>query len=77
MMVYRHKKQEYRELQQRITSMQQENERLMRENKALRTDSDAIEKEAREQLHYARPGEVVYVQPEPQTPGTATAQNSH
>jgi cell division protein FtsB len=79
MIVYRHKRAEYRELQQRIVEMQQENERLTHENKALRTNPEAIEKEAREQLHYTRPGEVVYVKPDaqPQTPGTATAQNSH
>jgi len=77
MIVYRHKRAEYRELQQRIIEMQQENDRLTRDNKALRGNPDAIEKEAREQLHYTRPGEVVYVKPDAQsqTPGTATAQN--
>ena len=32
------------------------------------TDPKTIEKEAREQLHYARPGEVVYVSPPPPAP---------
>ena len=77
MIVYRHKRAEYRELQQRIIEMQKENDRLTHGNKALQSNPDAIEKEAREQLHYTRPGEVVYVKPDAQsqTPGTATAQN--
>jgi cell division protein FtsB len=29
------------------------------------SDPDAIEHEAREKLHYARPGEVIYTLPEP------------
>src|SRR5579862_6480971 len=32
---------------------------------ALKNDKSAIEKEAREKLHYVRPGEVVYVAPPP------------
>ena len=77
MVMYRHKRAEYRELQLRIDAMQAENERLAHENKALRSDPAAVEKEAREQLHYTKPGEVVYVQPQgqPDTPGPATAQN--
>lgn len=78
MVMYRHKRAEYRDLQQRIDAMQAENERLAHENKALRSDPAAVEKEAREQLHYTKPGEVVYVQPQaqPDTPGAATAQNA-
>jgi cell division protein FtsB len=39
----------------------------------LQADPKAIEKEAREQLHYARPGEVVYVEPSPVRPATNAA----
>lgn len=79
MLGYLHKRAEYRQLQQKVMMMQQENERLTRENHALKNDPAAIEREAREQLRYTKPGEVVYVQPEqlPQTPATATAQNTH
>ena len=45
--------------------MQKENDRYTARVKALQTDPKTIEKEAREQLHYARPGEVVYVAPPP------------
>ncbi|HZU21701.1 MAG TPA: septum formation initiator family protein [Terriglobales bacterium] len=79
MVMYSHKRAEYRELQQKITEMQAENQRLEQENKALKMEPAAIEKEAREQLHYTKPGEVVYVQPDPQatSAATATAQNAH
>ena len=29
----------------------------------LKSDPDAIEREAREELHYAKPGEVIYTLP--------------
>jgi cell division protein FtsB len=65
MVVYRQKKAEYQNLQQEIGGLQQENERITQQIKSLETDPKAIEKEAREQLHYARPGEVIYVSPPP------------
>lgn len=79
MVIYRQKRAEYRELQRRIEMMQRENQRLAQENKGLKTDPASIEREAREQLHYARPGDVVYMQPEaqPQPQPPATAQNAH
>ena len=65
MVVYRQKKTEYQNLQREIGGLQQENERYTQGIKSLETDPKAIEKEAREQLHYARPGEVIYVSPTP------------
>jgi cell division protein FtsB len=65
MVVYRQKKAEYQSLQKEIGHLQKENDRYSQHIKALKTDPEAIEKEAREQLHYARPGEVVYVSPAP------------
>lgn len=65
MVVYRQKKTEYQNLRREIGGLQQENERYTQEIKSLETDPKAIEKEAREQLHYARPGEVIYVSPPP------------
>jgi cell division protein FtsB len=41
------------------------------EIKALKSDPKAIEKEAREQLRYAKPGEVIYLLPEQRGPQTA------
>jgi cell division protein FtsB len=65
MVVYRQKKAEYQSLQKEIGRLQKENDQYSQHIKALKTDPEAIEKEAREQLHYARPGEVVYVSPAP------------
>jgi cell division protein FtsB len=73
MVVYRSKSAEYQKLQVEINRLQQENEAYTQQIKALQSDPKAIEKEAREQLHYTRPGEVVYVQPTPQKPATHTA----
>jgi len=69
-MAYRQKKAEYQRMQQEIKRMQEENQRLDSEIKSLRTDPKAIEKEAREQLRYAKPGEVIVLYPDPpaQTP---------
>ena len=71
MMVYQKKKAELRTLQKDADQLQRENQALSDRIKALKTDPNAIEKEAREQLHYARPGEVIYLtpgQPSPNTP---------
>lgn len=65
MVVYRSKRSEYRNLQGDIDRLRQENDQFTRQIKALQNDPEAIEKEAREQLHYTRPGEYVYVPPNP------------
>ena len=78
MVVYEKKKAEYRKLQQDNAAMQRENDRLQQQVKALKSDPATIEKEAREQLRYTRPGEMVYILPEtskPAAPSTATAEN--
>lgn len=63
MVVYQHKKSEYESLQRRIAQEQQENDLYAKRIQSLKSDGKAIEKEAREQLRYARPGEYVYVPP--------------
>jgi len=65
MVIYRQKRAEYQGLQKEIDGLQKENDRYTGQIKALKTDPNTIEKEAREQLHYARPGEVIYVAPPP------------
>ena len=73
MMVYRGKRAESNNLEREILLLQQENIRLGEEVKSLRReDQSTIEKEAREQLHYARPGEVVYSIPVPAPAPAAT-----
>jgi len=75
MLIYQQKRTEHKALDQELESLQKENEQLNQRIKALRTDPKTIEKEAREQLRYARPGEVVYSLPaEKPTPGVSTAQ---
>jgi cell division protein FtsB len=65
MIVYKQKRMEYESLQKRIAQEQHENELYAQKIQGMKTDEKAIEKEAREQLHYARPGEYVYVPPAP------------
>ena len=68
MIVYKQKRLEYESLQKRLMQEQQENELYAQKIQGLKTDEKAIEKEAREQLRYARPGEYVYVPPAPANP---------
>jgi cell division protein FtsB len=77
---YRQKRAESRKLQTQLQQMNDENQRLDTEIKALKSDPKEIEKEAREQLHYAKPGEVIYLLPEapgqhasPSSPDTEAA----
>jgi len=63
MMVYKQKRMEFQSLQKQIVQEQKENELYTQRIQSLKTDEKAIEKEAREQLRYARPGEYVYVPP--------------
>jgi cell division protein FtsB len=68
MVVYRSKRTEYQDLQKEISQLQKANSEYSSQISQLKTDPRRIEKEAREQFHYTRPGEVVYVSPEPTTP---------
>jgi cell division protein FtsB len=74
MIVYHQKRTEFKNLDAEIKSLEGENERLNQRIKALKTDPKTIEKEAREQLRYAKPGEVVYSLPTEKPPApTSTA----
>ena len=64
MVVYRAKRAEYQAVQRDIDRLQKENAHYTQEVNELKTDPKRIEKEAREQFHYARPGEVIYVSPD-------------
>jgi len=50
-------------LQREIKDLDQENTRLRDHIARLKSDPDAIEHEAREKLHYAKAGEVIYTLP--------------
>lgn len=76
MVVYRSKKAEYQKLEKDIHDLEKENDDYTKQVTELKTDPKRIEKEAREQFHYARPGEVIYVAPErpaPSPPGNHSA----
>ncbi len=74
--VYQQKRSDDKMLSKRIQELQQENVRLKAHTDRLQADSGAIEHEAREKLHYARPGEVIYTlddkpKEEPKAPSTS------
>jgi cell division protein FtsB len=64
--VWQQKRTEDRALQREIQELQQENAQMRQQVERLKSDPEAIEREAREKLHYAKPGEVIYALP--QTP---------
>ncbi len=70
--VYKAKKAEYEQLRQEIVDESQRQQRLEAHVKALQSDPKAIEREAREQLGYVRPGERVLVQRPPRAEVRAT-----
>lgn len=77
MLSYQRKRAEYQKLQEEVERLQKDNDRISQRVRELKSDPKAIEREAREQLRYARPGEVVYTLPEPLSPrprANATAQ---
>jgi cell division protein FtsB len=61
--VWHQKRAEDQQLRKEIDELQQENARLRNHIERLKSDPDAIEHEAREKLHYAKPGEVIYTLP--------------
>jgi cell division protein FtsB len=76
MVVYKQKRADYEALRNQNVQMQEENDRYTHQIQGLKSDQKAIEKEAREQLGYAKPGEYVYVPPtqaKPVPPANHTA----
>jgi cell division protein FtsB len=67
MVVYKQKRADYQALRKQIDQVQQENDRYTQQIQGLKSDKKSIEKEAREQLGYAKPGEYVYVAPPPKS----------
>ena len=68
MVVYKQKRAEYEALKKQMVQAQQETDRYTQQIQGLKSDQKAVEKEAREQLGYAKPGEYVYVAPAPAKP---------
>jgi cell division protein FtsB len=60
---FRTKRHDERDLKLQVTDLQRENGLLRSHVDRLSSDPGAIEHEAREDLHYTRPGEVIYTMP--------------
>ncbi len=63
LIAYRAKRDQMHDLSAQMTQLQRENLRLHGHVDRLSRDPNAIEHEAREALHYTRPGEVIYTMP--------------
>lgn len=61
---FAHKRAQARSLQREMQQLQRENDSLHAHVDRLQNDPDAIEHEAREELHYTRAGEVIYTLPD-------------
>jgi cell division protein FtsB len=61
--VYQQKRQDAQNLDRQLHSLQRENDLLKGHVDRLQNDPNAIEHQAREELHYTRPGEVIYTLP--------------
>lgn len=70
MVVYQGKKTEYKKIQKDLQQLEDENQTLTKQVDQLRNDPKAIEREAREQLHYSKKGEMIYLLPNQKQPDT-------
>jgi len=61
--VYEQKRQTTVSLDKELGTLQKENDLLKGHVERLQNDPDAIEHQARQELHYTRPGEVIYTLP--------------
>jgi cell division protein FtsB len=75
-LAYRLERQQYEALQRETKQLQEENQTLQKHIDALKSDPKAIEKVAREQLHMAKPGEIVITYPDAQAKETAPDSSS-
>jgi cell division protein FtsB len=64
-LVFQQKRVESQKLEREIKTLQQDNARKQQQIQDLKSNPQAIEKEARERLHYAREGEMIYKLPSP------------
>ena len=61
--VYEHKREETKDLAREQKRLAKENEFFRGHVARLESDPNAIEHQAREELHYTRPGEVIFAMP--------------
>ncbi|WP_245632175.1 FtsB family cell division protein [Edaphobacter aggregans] len=72
---YQQKSRDAKMLDSQLKSLAKENELLKGHVERLQNDPNAIEHQAREELHYTRPGEVIYTLPAP--PATGAKDSGH
>jgi cell division protein FtsB len=70
--IWHQKRAEDQQLQREIKDLQEENAHLRDHVEHLKSDPEAIEREARVKLHYAKPGEVIVALPESNQAQTPT-----
>ncbi len=70
---YSQKRQNSATLDKDLASLKHENEVLKEHVERLQNDPSAIEHQAREELHYSRPGEVIYTLPTASSAPTPSA----
>jgi cell division protein FtsB len=63
LLTLRQKRREYNSLRHQIQQLKTQNQQLQQQIQGLKSDPDTIGRYAREELHMARPGEVIYVLP--------------
>jgi cell division protein FtsB len=73
--VYQQKRQDAQRLDRQMHSLQRENDLLKGHVDRLQNDPNAIEHQAREELHYTRPGEVIYTLPASTGSSSATSES--
>jgi cell division protein FtsB len=73
---YQRKLQDAHHFEKQLQSLQHENDMLKSHIDRLKEDPDAIEHQAREELHYTRPGEVIYTLPAPPSATSASTQSA-
>jgi cell division protein FtsB len=74
---YAEKRSEDRVLAAEIEKLQTENAQLKQHVEHLQSDPDAIEREARERLHYTRPDEVIYTLDDRRTSAAGQPGDNH
>jgi cell division protein FtsB len=68
LIMFKQKRDELRDQNVQAEYLRRENELLKDHTDRLASDPNAIEHQAREELHYTRPGEVIYTLPTPIQP---------
>lgn len=69
----RNEKKQYTVLQKQIQTVSEENKQLEQKIHALKNNPEAVEKQARDQLHLAKPGEIIYMLPDKTLSPSSTA----